>query len=93
MTDEISVEYDVCEECSPDVITLVEEDIITDLNLGITEINDEVDEVVEEFICEGLEEEIIIDEDEEAKTYMFAAITLADSNSSIKMELYDSGAS
>ena len=92
-TDEIYVEYDVWEECSPNVITSVKGDTITDLNLGSTEINDKVDEAVKEFIHEGLEEKIIIDEDEEAKTYMFTAIMLADSNSSVEMELYDSGAS
>ena len=92
-TDEISVEYDVWEECLPDIITSVKGDTITDLNLGGTEINVKVDEAVEELIHKGLEEEIIIDKDEEAKTYMFTAIMLADSNSSIEMELYDSGAS
>ena len=57
------------------------------------EVNGEGDTVVEEFICEGLEEEIAIDDGEEAKTYTFAAITLADTNSTVEMELYDSSMS
>ena len=99
-TNEISTDYDVWAEHSPDISILVEEDIITNcsnfhdfLENKDVKVNDEGDTAVEEFMCEGLEEEITTDNGEEAKTYTFAAITLAGTNSTIEMELYDSGMS
>ena len=82
-TDEISTDYDVWAEHSPDISISVEGDIITNcsnfhdfLENKDVEVNGEDDTVVEEFMCEGLEEEIAIDNGEEAKTYTFAAITV-----------------
>src|SRR6202522_333476 len=52
----------------------------------------ETDEIEVEIGDESLEDVLTIDDGEEPKTYTFAAITLADTGSTFKTELFDSGA-
>ena len=90
-TEEISIDHDVWAEHMPNLTMSVKGDIIVDcdkfydfLDIRDVEVDVEINMAMEEFICEGLEEEITIDDDEEAKTYTYLTT---------EMELYDSGAS
>jgi hypothetical protein len=76
------------------------DDVLTDfddlgdpINVESVGVDDETDEVMEEVESESLSKKLAIDNGEEAKTYMFTAITLAGTDLTVKMELYDSGAS
>ena len=53
----------------------------------------EIDELMGENGCGSLEDDSAIDDAENMMTYTFAAITLAGPNSTVEMELYNSGAS
>ena len=68
-------------------------DLIDSVAVESADCDVETDEVVKEFGSGSLNEELAIDDGEEAKTYTFAAITLAATNSTVETELYDSGAS
>ena len=105
MTDEISTECDVWAEDTYQYSTNIAVDnTLTDFDDLIIDLIDsvavesadcdvETNEVVKEFGSGSLNEELAIDNGEEAKTYTFAAITLAATNSTVETELYDSGAS
>jgi hypothetical protein len=101
IADEISMECDVWAEdiyqYSPDTTVDDTLTIFDDLNDSLiaenVEANVEIGEMVEEINSESLSNNLAIDNGEEAMTYTFAATTLANINSTIKTELYDSGAS
>jgi hypothetical protein len=104
-TDEISIERDVWAEDTyqysadttvDDSLTDFDDlidDFIDSVDVEDGEFGFETDEVVKEISSGSLDEELAIDDGEEAKTYTFAAITLAATNSTVETELYDSGAS
>jgi hypothetical protein len=104
-TNEISMESDVWaeniyESLSDTTVDNIFDDVLTDfddlgnsIDVESVGVDDESDEVMEEVESESLSEKLVIDDGEEAKTYMFAAITLAGTNSTVETELYDSGAS
>jgi hypothetical protein len=104
-TDEISTESDVWAEdiyeSLPDTtVNDIFDDVLTDfddlgdsIDVESIGVNDETDEVMEEVESESLSKKLAIDDGEEAKTYTFAAITLAGTDSTVETELYDSGAS
>ena len=101
MADEISTECDVWAEdiyqYSPDTTV---DDILTvfdDLNNSFIvkshEPSDKMGEMVEEIGSESLSDDLAINNGEEAMTYTFAATMLANVNSTVKTELYNSRAS
>jgi Zinc knuckle len=106
-TNEIFTESDVWAEdiyeSLPDTtVDDIFDDVLTDfddlgdsIDVESIEVDDETDDVMEEVKSESLSKKLAIDNGEEAKTYMFAAITLAGTDSTVKTELYlyDSGVS
>ena len=66
--------------------------LVPDLESVLDSISVETDEVDVEIGDESLEDDLAIDDGEEPMTYTFSAIMLADTGSTFKTELYNSGA-
>ena len=98
--EEIIADGDIWEECLSNIITFDADEALTmsndpDDSLKDNEmaVNVEIDELIGENGCESLEDDSTIDDGENTTTYTFVAITLAGPNSTVEMEVYDSGAS